>query len=64
MKTIRFLAAARRELLAEVLHCNEMEEGLGAKFARAFEQALAIAAQFPLEELGGQVLTFDIKQSA
>jgi hypothetical protein len=25
MKTIRFLAAARRELLAEVLHYNEME---------------------------------------
>jgi len=35
MKTIRFLAAARRELLAEVLHYNEVEVGLGAKFASA-----------------------------
>jgi hypothetical protein len=43
MKTIRFLAAARRELLAEVLHYNEMEVGLGVKFARAFEQALALS---------------------
>jgi len=48
MKTIRFLAAARRELLAEVLHYNESEPGLGANFARAFEQALTIAVQFPL----------------
>lgn len=48
MKTIRFLAAARRELLAEVLHYNECEPGLGAKFAFAFEQALAIAVRFPL----------------
>ncbi len=48
MKTIRFLAAARRELLAEALHYNETEAGLGAKFARSFEQALAIAVQFSL----------------
>jgi toxin ParE1/3/4 len=48
MKNIRFLAVARRELLAEVLYYNESEAGLGAKFASAFEQALAIAVQFPL----------------
>ncbi len=29
---IRFLAAARRELLAEVLYYNESEAGLGANF--------------------------------
>lgn len=40
MNNIRFLAAARRELLAEVLYYNESEAGLGAKFASAFEQAL------------------------
>lgn len=48
MKSIRFLAAAPCELLAEVLYYNELEAGLGAKFARAFEEALAIAGQFPL----------------
>jgi toxin ParE1/3/4 len=57
MKTIRFLAAARRELLAEVLHYNEMEFGLGGKFARAFEQALAIAVQFPLAGSPGPAAT-------
>jgi toxin ParE1/3/4 len=57
MKTIRFLAAARRELLAEVLHYNEMEAGLGAKFARAFEEALAIAVQFPLAGSPGPAAT-------
>lgn len=48
MRAVRFLATARRELLAEVLHYNELEPGLGIKFARAFERALAIAVQFPL----------------
>ncbi len=57
MKTIRFLAATRRELLAEVLHYNEIEVGLGVKFARAFEQALAIAVQFPLAGSPGPAAT-------
>jgi len=48
MKSIRFLAAARRELLAEVLYYNELEAGLGAKFTSALEEAFAIAVQFPL----------------
>ncbi len=47
MKSVRFLGAARRELLAEVLHYNELEPGLGSRFARAFEQALALAVRFP-----------------
>lgn len=48
MKRVRFLATARRELLAAVLYYNESEVGLGEKFARAIEQALAIAVEFPL----------------
>lgn len=48
MKKIRFLSAARRELLAEVLHYNQSEPGLGGRFAGAFQQALAIVVQFPL----------------
>jgi plasmid stabilization system protein ParE len=47
LKEIRFLAAARRELLAEITYYNESGRGLGAKFAGAFEKALTIAAQFP-----------------
>ncbi len=47
MKGVRFLAAARRELTAEVLYYSESRTGLGAKFVRAVEQALAIAVQFP-----------------
>ncbi len=47
MKSIRFLAAARRELLAETLHYSESGSGLGVKFVRSVEQALAIAVQFP-----------------
>ena len=37
MKSIQFLAAARRELLAEVLYYSESGAGLGVKFARAVE---------------------------
>lgn len=43
MKSVRFLPAARRELLAEVISYSESGTGLGAKFVRAVEQALAIA---------------------
>ena len=48
MKSVRFLAPARRELLAEVLYYSESGAGLGVKFVRAVEQALAIVVQFPL----------------
>jgi len=57
MKTVRFLPAARRELLAGVLHYDEMEAGLGGKFASVFEQALAIAVQFPLAGSPGPAAT-------
>jgi hypothetical protein len=49
MKSIRFLAAARRELLAQVFYYSESETGLGLKFVRSVEQALAIAVQFRLQ---------------
>lgn len=48
MKRVRFLAAARRELHAEVLFYSEARSGLGVKFTQAIERALAIAVQFPL----------------
>ena len=48
MKSVRFLPAARRELLAEARYYSELGTGLGVKFVRAVEQALAIAEQFPL----------------
>ena len=48
MKSVRFLAAARRELRAEVLFYSEVRSGLGVKFTQAVEHALAIAARFPL----------------
>lgn len=57
MKSIRFLAAARRELLAEVLYYNESAPGQGVKFARAVEEALAIAVQFPLAGSPGPAAT-------
>ncbi len=48
MKSVRFLAAARHELLAEVLYYSELGTGLGVQFARSVEQALAVAVQFRL----------------
>jgi toxin ParE1/3/4 len=47
MKSVRFLASARRELLAEVVYYSGSATGLGVKFVRAVEQALAIAVHFP-----------------
>jgi plasmid stabilization system protein ParE len=52
MKSVRFLAAARRELHAEVLF-SEARSGLGVKFTQAIEHALAIAVQFPLSGCPG-----------
>jgi plasmid stabilization system protein ParE len=57
MRSIRFLAAARRELLAEALYYRESGAGLGVKFVRAVEQALAIAVQFPLAGSPGPAAT-------
>lgn len=48
MRRVRFVAAARREFLAEVIYYNEERAGLGARFTAAVEEATARAAGFPL----------------
>lgn len=47
MSRARFIAAARLELLAEVIHYNETEPGLGIRFVAAVEEAAARAVAFP-----------------
>ncbi len=44
----RFIAAARVELLAEVIYYNEAQPGLGERFAAAIEEATGRAVAFPL----------------
>jgi hypothetical protein len=48
LKHARFVAAARREFLAEVIHYNKEQPGLGARFTAAVEEATARALAFPL----------------
>lgn len=48
MRRVRFVAAARREFLAEVVYYNEEEQGLGARFTTAVEEATSRALAFPL----------------
>jgi plasmid stabilization system protein ParE len=48
VKRARFVAAARREFLVEVVYYNEEAPGLGARFAAAVEDATARALAFPL----------------
>ena len=48
MKKARFVAAARREFLAEILYYNQEQPGLGARFTAAVEDATARATAFPL----------------
>jgi hypothetical protein len=48
VRRVRFVAAARREFLAEVIYYNEERAGLGARFTAAVEEATARAAGFPL----------------
>lgn len=47
MSRARFIAAARLELLAEVIHYNEAEPGLGLRFVSAVEEAAVRALAFP-----------------
>ena len=47
MSRARFIAAARLEFLAEVIHYNEAEPSLGLRFAAAVEEATARALAFP-----------------
>ena len=46
-ETVRFIAAARHELLAEVAYYSEAQSGLGERFAAAVEEATARALAFP-----------------
>ena len=48
MKGAKFVAAARREFLAEIVHYNKEQSGLGNRFAAAVEEATARALAFPL----------------
>lgn len=48
MKRAKFVAAARREFLAEVDYYNGESFDLGARFATAVEEATARAVAFPL----------------
>ena len=48
MKCVRFVTAARREFLAEVVYYNRETLGLGARFTTAVEDATARALAFPL----------------
>jgi len=43
----RFVAAARREFLAEVAFYNVAQDALGARFSSAVEEATARALVFP-----------------
>lgn len=43
----RFIAAARIEFLAEVIHYSETEAALGARFTAAVEEAAARGLAFP-----------------
>ena len=48
MKRARFVAPARRELLAEVAFYSTIELGLGRRFLSAVEDATARALAYPL----------------
>ena len=48
MSRARFIAAARIELLAEVIYYNEAKPGLGQRFTASVEEATARALAFPL----------------
>ena len=47
MKSVSFVAAARHEFLAEVAYYNRAQDGLGARFTAAVEEASARALTFP-----------------
>jgi toxin ParE1/3/4 len=48
VRRARFVAPARRELLAEVAYYNNKELGLGSRFLTAVEDATARALAYPL----------------
>jgi toxin ParE1/3/4 len=48
VKRARFVAAARREFLVEIVYYEKEKRGLGARFAAAVEEAVARALNCPL----------------
>ena len=48
MTSARFVPAARREFLAEIIYYNQEEAGLGDRFSAAVEEATVRALAFPL----------------
>lgn len=59
MKRAQFLAAARREFLAEIVYYNQENQSLGARFAAAVEEATVRALTFPL---AGSVATVNTRK--
>ncbi|WP_093552208.1 type II toxin-antitoxin system RelE/ParE family toxin [Pseudoduganella namucuonensis] len=47
MKVARFHARAREEFLAEIDYYDQIQPGLGARFAAAIEKTVARALAFP-----------------
>jgi len=47
VKSAKFVPAARREFLAEIVYYNQEQAGLGARFTAAVEEAAARALAFP-----------------
>ena len=47
MKSARFVPAARREFLAEIVYYNQEQARLGARFTAAVEEAAARTLAFP-----------------
>jgi len=48
VRSARFIPAARREFLSEIVRYNQVQAGLGARFTAAVEEAAARALAFPL----------------
>jgi toxin ParE1/3/4 len=47
VKSARFVPAARREFLAEIVYYDQEQAGLGSRFTAAVEEAAARALAFP-----------------
>jgi plasmid stabilization system protein ParE len=47
VKAARFVPAARREFLAEIIYYNQEHDGLGSRFTAAVEEAAARVLAYP-----------------
>jgi toxin ParE1/3/4 len=59
VKRARFVAAARREFLFEIVYYERERRGLGARFAAAVEEAIVRAVNCPL---AGSVLSKNVRR--